>query len=117
VSFQSANEPLSDAIRKAALEAADKNLVAAGLLTKVGGDVSPQAQQDFLVSTESCLPTPGVIVKGCLDDCDVCEPELQKKIELELEEQELKNQLLKRQIELLDKSQEYRCCPAPSPEP
>jgi len=25
-----------------------------------------------------------------------------------------KNQLLKRQIELLDKSQEYRCCPAGS---
>ena len=42
----------------------------------------------------------------------------QKKIQLELEEQELKNQLLKRQIELLDKSQEYRCCPvgaAPTP--
>ena len=47
-----------------------------------------------------------------IDTCDVCEPELQKKIELELEEQALRNQLLKRQIDLLDKSQEYRCCPA-----
>ena len=55
---------------------------------------------------ESCIPTPGIIVKGCIDDCDVCEPELEKKIQLELEEQELKNQLLKRQIELLDKSQD-----------
>jgi hypothetical protein len=53
-------------------------------------------------------------VKGCLDTCDVCEPELHQKIQLELKEQELKNKLLKRQIELLDKAQEYRCCPADS---
>ena len=66
--------------------------------------------------TESCLPTPGVIVKGCIDTCDICEPEVQQKIQLELEEQSLKNQLLKRQIELLDKSQEYRCCPVGSEE-
>jgi len=47
-----------------------------------------------------------------VDDCDVCEPEVQRKIQLELDRLELQNQLLKRQIELLDKSQEYRCCPA-----
>jgi hypothetical protein len=29
-----------------------------------------------------------------------------------LERKELENKLLQRQIELLDKSQEYRCCPA-----
>ena len=50
------------------------------------------------------LPTAGVIVKGCLDECDVCEPSLARKIELE-------NELLKKQIDLLEKSQEYRCCP------
>jgi hypothetical protein len=109
-------EPLSDAIRKAAIDTVDKNLVAAGLLTKIGGVVLPQAQIDFEISTESCLPTPGIIVKGCLDDCDVCEPELQRKIELELEEQQLKNQLLQRQIDLLDRSQEYRDNPAPVPQ-
>jgi hypothetical protein len=49
-------------------------------------------------------------VKGCLDACDVCEPEVQKKRALELERLELENQLLKRKIELLDKAQEYRCC-------
>jgi len=53
-------------------------------------------------------------VKGCLDTCDICEPEVQRKIQLDLDEQDLRNQLLKRQIELLDKSQEYRCCPADS---
>jgi hypothetical protein len=109
--FQLVAEPLPDGLRKAALKLVDANLVTEGLLTPAG-TVAPQAQKLFEVTLESCLPTPGIIVKGCIDTCDVCEPELQKKIELELEEQELKNQLLKRQIELLDKSQEYRCCPA-----
>jgi len=111
--FTPVTEPLSDAVRTAALKQADANLVAAGLLTPAG-TVSVKAQEDFAVTVESCLPTPGIIVKGCIDTCDVCEPDLEKKIQLELEEQELKNQLLKRQIELLDKSQEYRCCPAGS---
>ena len=43
---------------------------------------------------------------------DVCEPEVKRKIQLELDEQELRNKLLQRQIDLLDKAQEYRCCPA-----
>ena len=36
---------------------------------------------------------------------------MRRKIILELENKKLQNDLLKRQIELLDKSQEYRCCP------
>ena len=59
----------------------------------------------------------GVVVKGCLDDCEVCEPALKRKIKLDLDRLELENELLKRQIELLDQSQEYRCCPPASPEP
>ena len=51
-------------------------------------------------------------MKGCLDDCGTCEPELQRKIQLELDGLELQNKLLQRQIDLLDKAQEYRCCPA-----
>jgi hypothetical protein len=112
VAFQVAQEPLSAAVREAALEEVDKEMVAKRLLTAVQGKVSTEAQKNFEVTIESCLPTAGVIVKGCIDTCDVCEPELQKKIELELVEQDLRNQLLKRQIDLLDKSQEYRCCPA-----
>jgi len=42
------------------------------------------------------------VIKGCLDECDICEPLLDR---------ELENELLKKQIDLLDKSQEYRCCP------
>ncbi|MEP6819012.1 MAG: hypothetical protein ABJA18_05720 [bacterium] len=111
--FQVATEPLPDALRKAALKQVDANLVAEGLLTPAG-TVDPKAQKLFEVTVESCIPTPGLIVKGCLDTCDVCEPELHQKIQLELKEQELKNKLLERQIELLEKSQEYRCCPADS---
>ena len=59
-----------------------------------------------------------MIVKGCLDVCSVCEPELQKEIELDLELKRLENERLKREIELMDKDQEHRCCPADSePEP
>jgi hypothetical protein len=109
-------QPLPAAVRQQALDQVDKDLVTGKLLTAVGGTVSPEAQKSFQVEITSCLPTPGVIVKGCLDTCDICEPALEQKIQLELEEQSLKNQLLKRQIELLDKAQEYRCCPAESAE-
>jgi hypothetical protein len=104
-------EPLSKAIRDAALVEVDKQLVEQGLLDAVGGAVSAKAQAEFGYERRTALPTAGVIVKGCLDDCNVCEPELEKKIQLELDRLDLQNQLLKRQIELLDQSQEYRCCP------
>jgi hypothetical protein len=57
------------------------------------------------------LPTAGVLVKGCLDDCNVCEPELEKEIELDLERKRLENARLKREIDLMDKDQQHRCCP------
>jgi uncharacterized protein YuzB (UPF0349 family) len=57
------------------------------------------------------IPTPGVLVKGCLDNCDICEPELKTLMDLEAARKDLENQLLKKQIDLLEKSQEYRCCP------
>jgi hypothetical protein len=109
-------QPLPAPVRQQALEQVDKDLVAGKLLTAVGGAVSAEAQKSFQVEITSCLPTPGVIVKGCIDPCDICEPALEQKIQLELEEQSLKNQLLKRKIELLEKAQEYRCCPAESTE-
>jgi hypothetical protein len=41
---------------------------------------------------------------------------LYKEIELDLERKELENQRLKREIELMEKDQEHRCCPADSKE-
>jgi hypothetical protein len=60
---------------------------------------------------EEWLPTPGLLVKGCLDSCSTCEPALQKEIELDLKRRALENQLLQRKIDLLENAQEYRCCP------
>lgn len=81
-------------------------------LLDASGTVTKEAQTLYSFEKQSALPTPGILVKGCLDDCDVCEPTLEKEIELDLEHKRLKNVLLQKQIDLLDKSQEYRCCPA-----
>ena len=104
-------QPLAAAVRQAALLAVDEELGKEGLIDKVGGEVSATAQTLFGWEREIALPTAGIIVKGCLDECDICEPSLDKEIELELEHKRLENELLKKQIALLDKSQEYRCCP------
>ncbi len=107
-----APKPIPRETREAALKAVDEDLVRAGILDKVGGGVSPKLQAELGFERTTCLPTQAIMVKGCLDRCNVCETPRQKAIELDLERKALENKLLARQIELLDKSQEYRCCPA-----
>jgi hypothetical protein len=109
-------QAVSAAARDAALKAAEAELVKEGLLTK-DGQVSEEAKRRFGWEREIALPTAGIIVKGCLDECDTCEPGLAREIELDLQRKHLENELLKRQIELLDKAQEYRCCPDDDAEP
>jgi hypothetical protein len=99
--------PIPVSARNAALLQVDQDLVKQGLLDKVGGVVSPAAQQAYGWSKTMSMPTPGVMVKGCVDECDICEPELQRKIELELVHKELENLMLKRRIELLETSQQF----------
>jgi len=103
---------LSPAAVKAALAAVDKELAAAGLLDPRTGEVTEEAKRLYGWERTIVLPTPGVMVKGCLDDCDTCEPNLDKSIQLDLERKQLENDLLRKKIELLSQSQEYRCCPA-----
>ena len=67
-------------------------------------------------AVKSSLPTPGVIVRACLDKCDSCEPLRKETLKLELEGKRLANQLLEKQIELLEKHADYRCCPENSSE-
>jgi hypothetical protein len=105
-------QPIAEDKRKQALEAVDKELVAAGLIDKVGGSLSPKLAAELSIEIKSCLPTPAILVKGCLDECNVCEDTRKLEIKLELERKDLENKLLAKQIELLEKSQEYRCCPA-----
>lgn len=109
-------EPLDLQTRKAALEAVDDDLASAGLLDSTTGKPTEKFIKEISWEREELLPTPGVLIKGCLDDCVTCEPALQKEIELDLERKQLENQMLKKQIELLEKSQEYRCCPGDSEE-
>ncbi len=103
--------------RKKALAEVDRALIEKGLIDKETGQVSGRIKAEIDFERTTSLPTAGVIVKGCLDDCEVCEPQLQRKISLELDRMELENKLLARQIDLLDKSQQYRCCPTDEEEP
>ncbi|HVZ96638.1 MAG TPA: hypothetical protein VG847_07170 [Chitinophagaceae bacterium] len=105
--------PLSKSVITAITNIVIKELVDEGLM-KSDGSVSDTAKKQYGFQTSMALPTPGVMVKGCMDDCDICEPELQRAHELELQNRHLQNELLKKQIELLEKSREYRSySPAP----
>jgi hypothetical protein len=105
-------KPLTPEERASALKLVDEALVQAGVLDEVGGDISPAVQAELGFERTTCLPTQAIVVKGCLDDCSVCESVLERDIELDLERKALENDLLRKQIQLLAKSQEYRCCPA-----
>lgn len=100
--------PIDNAVREKALNFVSEQLIAKNLIAK-DGKVSKEIKQSVEFESEFSLPTPGVIVKGCLDECDVCEPLLKERMQLE-------NDLLRKQIELLEKSQEYRCCPVAAEE-
>ena len=109
-------------VRDKALAEVDARLAAAGLIDRQTGKVAKEIKLEIDYTRKTSLPTAGVIVKGCLDPCNTCEPELQKRHNLELANLDLRNQLLKRQIELLEKSSEYQggggtTVPAPAPAP
>jgi hypothetical protein len=108
-------EPLSAAVRAQALAAVDADLARAGLIDPKTGEATAETKASFTFEAKSSLPTPGMLVRGCLDDCDICEPALMREIELDLERKALENELLKRRIEILHKTQEYRCCPREPP--
>ena len=104
-------EPISVKMRKEALAAVEHDLVAQKLVDPKTGKPTEHLVAELSWQRTELLPTPGIMVKGCLDECQTCEPALQKEMELDLERKRLENKLLERQIELLEKSQEYRCCP------
>jgi hypothetical protein len=108
-------EPLPAAVRAQALAAVDADLAKAGLIDPRTGEATAETKASFTFEAKSSLPTPGMLVRGCLDDCDICEPALMREIELDLERKALENELLKRRIEILHRAQEYRCCPSAEP--
>ena len=72
-------QPMSEAIRNKALENVQKELVAAKILTKEG-QATKETIAEFSFEFSTSLPTAGVVVKGCLDDCNVCEDSLMEEI-------------------------------------
>jgi hypothetical protein len=104
-------QPIPREVRVAAIKAVDDDLTSAGLLDAKTGEVSEGTKRQFEIEVQTSLPTPGVFVRSCLDDCNICEPSLQREIRLDLKRKKLENKLLERQIELLEKHQDYRCCP------
>ena len=104
-------EPLPAQVRADALRAVDQDLVKAGLLDKVGGIVAKDKVTEISFESKFSLPTAGVLVKGCLDECNICEPALEQEIELDLERKRLENARLKRATELMEHDQQHRCCP------
>src|SRR5580765_2691167 len=103
-------KPLPPDVRNEALKLVDRDLVTAGLLDKVGGVVTKDKVVEVSFERTFQLPTAGVLVRGCLDECDICEPARKKEIDLDLERKRLENERLKREIDLMDKDQQHRCC-------
>jgi hypothetical protein len=111
-----ADANLEEELRNKALDQVDNDLITKGLIQKGSKQITEEMKAELEFSITTSLPTPGLMVKSCLDDCCICEPELKAKMELDLERKKLKNELLKKQIALLEQSQEYRCCPSPEKE-
>lgn len=103
-------EPIPEAVREKALKSVDGELAKQGYLTEKG-QLNEARVVELGFERTTSLPTPGLYVRSCLDDCDVCEPALDEAMAIELERQRLENALLQKQIDLLDKHQDYRCCP------
>jgi len=103
--------PIADELRIKALAEVDAKLLRQRMIDKPGGVVSQEIKAEIDYERQTSIPTAGVIVKSCLDDCNICEEEVQTREKLELTKLDLQNKLLTKQIELLEKSQEYRCCP------
>ncbi len=65
---------------------------------------------DFNYESESIIPTEALYVESELGGCIICEPAMLAKQEYELERMRLENELLEKQISLLEKHKDYRCC-------
>lgn len=115
-----ASRPLPTDKRTAALKAVDDDLVRSKLAVRDQDSQSlkPSEQLTARLNFElkSSLPTPGIIVRACLDECESCEPLRRETLKAELENRKLTNELLKKRIELLEKHADYRCCPTGSSE-
>jgi hypothetical protein len=101
--------PIPEDVKAKALADVDAQLMRAGLIND-NGDITEEARLANSREHTLTLPTPGVQVRTCKDECNSCEPELHRKIMLDLEYQELVNKRLAREIELMDRDSDHRDC-------
>jgi hypothetical protein len=66
--------------------------------------------KEYTYESTDIIPTDALYVESELGECMICEPFLVTKHEYELERMRLENLKLQKEIELLEKSREYRCC-------
>lgn len=66
--------------------------------------------KDFEFSVVHIIPTEALYVESELGSCMICEPLLITRHELELERMKLENLKLRKEIELMEKYKDYRCC-------
>lgn len=78
-------------------------------LAKVDAMLKDQPNQ-FTHESVNIIPTEALYVESELGNCAICEPELVAKHVYELERMRLENELLEKQITLLEKHKDYRCC-------
>ncbi len=103
-------QPIPSTVREVAIGNVTADLIKNRILTK-DGKITDETRRELSFVFSTTIPTPGVIVKGCLDECNTCEDARKRSIELDLQHKTLQNKLLAKQVELLEKSHEYRCCP------
>jgi hypothetical protein len=97
--------------RRAALAAVQAELEREGLV-KDDGTPTERIIAELSWEREELLPTGGLMIKGCLDECNVCDDQRIEELKTGIERKRLENKLLERQIELLQEHADYRCCPA-----
>lgn len=109
VSSSSAFEIDNDT-RRAALAAVQAELEHEGLV-KNDGTPTEHIRAQLSWEQETLLPTGGLMIKGCLDECNVCDDLRIEEVKADIERKRLENKLLEKKIELLEKHSDYRCCP------
>ena len=107
---------LDNDIRAAAVKQVKAELEKSGMIDD-NGNPSKDIIAELSWEHIELIPTGGLMVKGCIDPCSVCEPAREQAIDLEVKNKALQNELLRKQIDLLEKHADYRCCPFGEAEP
>ncbi len=73
-------------------------------------EILAEQETEYTFESTDIIPTEAVYVESELGTCMICEPYLVAKQAYELEHLRLENAKLQKEIDLLDKYKDYRCC-------